>query len=305
VRALILGVTGQDGYYLAEQLLDEGVEVHGTVRRPTAWPLGVRLHGADLLDQDSLRQALRRSRPDVVYDLAAVTAPGGAWGTPPPPLLAEVTGLGVVRLMDAMLRVCPDARLVHASSSAIYDVHRYGLYGIAKRFAHDAVVGYRCKLHSSNAVLYSHTSPRQDPRFLAPTIATRVARWPAGGRLVLTDILGRRDWGHAPDYMRALPLIAAQGRPGDYDVATGRPRTVRDFAEAALAVRGLAWDEVVEVDQGPVAPVERPADIGPLKALGWRPETRWPDMIRQMVEVTWTSPSSSPPSRAGTPCTGR
>ena len=285
MRALILGCTGQDGYYLAEHLLAAGVEVSGVVRRPKAWPLGIRLVPGDLLDQSSLEAALRTVRPDVVYNLAAITSPGGAWGARQPPLLADVTGVGVVRLLSAVARTARDARVVHASSSAIYDPHRYGLYGIAKRLAHDAVVGYRRKLHASNAVLYSHTSPRQDPRFLAPTIASRVARWPAGGRLVLTDVLGRRDWGYAPDFVRALPLIAAQDRPGDYDVATGRVRTVRDFAEAALAARGLAWDEVIEVDQGPVAPVERPADIGPLKALGWRPEVRFGEMVRLMVEA--------------------
>lgn len=279
MKALILGVTGQDGYYLAEQLLDNDVEVHGVIRRPTAWPLGIRLHAGDLLDQDSLERALRQSKPDVVFNLAAVTAPGGAWGTPQPPLLAEVTGLGVVRLLDAMCKAAPDARLVHASSSAIHDPHRYGLYGIAKRFAHEAVIGYRDRLHCSNAVLYSHTSPRQDPRFLAPTIVRKLK---ADERLVLTDVLGKRDWGYAPDFMRALPLIAAQGWPGDYAVATGRTRTVREFTQAALDTLGLTWDSV-EIVQGPVAPTERPADIGPLKALGWRPDTSLRDMVRLMV----------------------
>jgi GDPmannose 4,6-dehydratase len=282
VKALILGCTGQDGFYLAEQLLDNGVEVHGVIRRPSAWPLGVRLHPGDLLDQDSLERALRQARPDVVYNLAAVTSPGGAWGTPQPPLLAEVTGLGVTRLLDAMCKAAPDARLVHASSSAIYDPHRYGLYGIAKRFAHDAVVGYRERLHCSNAVLYSHTSPRQDPRFLAPTLCRRLRN---GERVVLTDILGRRDWGYAPDYTRALPVIAA-AEPGDYPVGTGRTRTVRDLVSHALMVLGRGWDEAVEVNQGPVAPTERPADISALRALGWKPETRFGDMVRLMVEAT-------------------
>jgi GDPmannose 4,6-dehydratase len=281
VKALVLGCTGQDGYYLAGQLLADGVEVHGMIRRPCAWPLGVRLIPGDLLDQDSLERALRQSRPDVVYNLAAVTSPGGAWGTPQPPLLAEVTGLGVTRLLDAMCKAAPDARLVHASSSAVYDPHRYGLYGIAKRFAHDAVIGYRARLHCSNAILYSHTSPRQDPRFLAPTLCRRLR---AGERVVLTDILGRRDWGYAPDHMRALPVIAA-AEPGDYPVGTGRTRTVRDLVSHALLVLGRGWDEAVEVNQGPVAPNERPADISALRALGWQPETRFGDMVRLMVEA--------------------
>lgn len=281
MKALILGVTGQDGYYLAEQLLAAGVEVHGLIRRPCAWPLGVHLLRGDLLDQDSLERALRQARPDVVYNLAAVTAPGGAWGTVQPPLLAEVTGLGVVRLLDAMCKTAPDARLVHASSSAIYDPHRYGLYGIAKKFAHDAVAGYRSRLHCSNAVLYSHTSPRQDPRFLAPTLIRRLK---AGERAVLTDILGRRDWGYAPDFTRALTVIAAAG-PGDYPVATGRTRTVRDLVSHALMHLGRGWDEAVEVHQGPVAPPERPANISALRSLGWKPETSFSEMVRLMAEA--------------------
>jgi GDPmannose 4,6-dehydratase len=284
VKALITGVTGQTGYYLAEQLLDSGVEVAGMLRRPGAFPLGIQLVAGDLLDQDSLERALRQAHPDVVYNLAAVTSPGGSWGTPQPPLLAETTGLGVVRLLDAMLKACPDARLVHASSSAIFDPHRYGLYGIAKKFAHDAVVGYRGRLHCSNAVLYSHTSPRQDPRFLAPTIAATVTRAGRGERvrLTLTDIKGERDWGWAPDVARALPVIAA-AEPGDYTVATGRTHAVWELVEAALDVYGLDWDAVVDVRQGPVAPPETPADTEPLRALGWEPEMSFRQMVRAMV----------------------
>lgn len=291
MRTLILGVNGQDGSYLAEHLAADGHEVHGMSRRPRPALAGVRLHLGDLLDQASVEAVLRAARPDEVYNLAAVTAPGGAWGTVQPPLLADVTAVGVVRLLDAVLRVVPHARVVHASSSAIYDPHRYGLYGISKRFAHDAVVGYRGRVHCSNAVLYSHTSPRQDPRFLAPTICARLAaiRGGAGGRLVLTDILGRRDWGHAQDFVRALPLIARHETPGDYPVATGRSRTVREFVDAALAALGLAWDTAVEVAQGPVAPAETRPDVTALRALGWRPATPFGEMVRDMVEAAWTS----------------
>jgi GDPmannose 4,6-dehydratase len=294
VTALILGVGGQDGSYLAEQLIAAGDDVWGLVRRPTTAVVpGVRTAVGDLLDQPSLEAALRASRPDEVYNLAAVTAPGGAWGNPQPPLLADVTALGVVRLLDAVLRVRPDARVVHASSSAIYDPHRYGLYGIAKQFAHEAVIGYRNRLHVSNAVLYSHTSPRQDRRFLAPTICATLARIRAGSpeRLRLTDILGRRDWGYAPDYVRALPLIARHPAPADYVIATGRVRSVRDFVDVALAEAGLTWDTAVDVDQGPVAPTEARADLTAVSALGWKPETRFGDMVRLMTEAAWTSPS--------------
>jgi GDPmannose 4,6-dehydratase len=293
VKALILGVSGQDGSYLAEQLLADGHDVWGLVRRPTTVVAGIRTVVGDLLDQPSLEAALRTVRPDEIYNLAAVTAPGGAWGATQPPLLADVTALGVVRLLDAVLRVRPDAHVVHASSSAIYDPHRYGLYGVSKQFAHQAVIGYRTRLHASNAVLYSHTSPRQDRRFLAPTICATLARIRGGSpeRLRLTDILGRRDWGHAPDFTRALPLIARHSTPGDYVVATGRVRSVRDFVDTALDAVGMAWDNAVEVDQGPVAPAEARADLAAVAALGWKPETRFGEMVRSMVEAAWTSPS--------------
>ena len=292
MRALILGVTGQDGSYLAEQLLAAGHEVFGMVRRFNLEPSPVRLVAGDLLDQDSIERALTRVRPDEVYNLAAVTSPGGTWGTPQPPLLADTTGLGVIRLMDAMLKCAPEARLVHASSSAIYDPHRYGLYGVAKLFAHQAVIGYRGVLQCSNAVLFSHTSPRQDPRFLARRITSTVARIAAGSpeHLVLGDVESRRDWGYAPDYVQALPLIARHG-PGDYVIATGRTHSVRELTQAALQAAGLDWDRVVQID--PAAP-RIPDEIHPdsqdgrlatSHALGWKPQTSFTDMIDQMVRA--------------------
>lgn len=283
MRALITGVLGQDGSYLAEQLLADGHEVFGTTRRSNATS-PAQLIVADLLDQESLERALTRSRPDVVFNLAAVTSPGGAWGTPQPPLLADVTALGVPRLLDAMLKVCPDARLVHASSSAIYDPARYGLYGIAKQFAHEAVVGYRHRLHASNAVLFSHTSPRQDPRFLARRICTAVAR---GQTLVLGDVESRRDWGFAPDYMRALPLIATQGAPGDWVIASGRTHSVRDLTETALKQAGRTWDEIVTVEHSlPRIPNEAAPPEGRLattRALGWTPRVSFDDMVGELL----------------------
>jgi GDPmannose 4,6-dehydratase len=286
VRALIVGVLGQDGRYLAEQLAADGHDVYGMTRRPHRPIPGVRLHHGDLLDQASVEAVLYALRPDEVYNLAAVTAPGCGWGCPQPPLLADVTALGVVKLLDAMVAVVPDAKLVHASSSAIYQPHRYGLYGVAKTFAHETVVGYRSRLHTSNAVFYSHTSPRQDPRFLAPTICSTLARIAAGSqeKLVLTDLVGLRDWGWAPDFTRALPIIA-RAEPGDYVVATGQQHTVREFVNVALQAAGLTWAEAVNYQPGPPTPAEPPADNTALRAFGWKPETRFEDMVRLMVNV--------------------
>ena len=281
MRALITGVLGQDGSYLAEQLLADGHDVFGMVRRSNGHSPAKLLIG-DLLDQDSIERVLHQCAPDVVFNLAAVTSPGGAWGTPQPPLLAEVTGVGVVRLLDAMLNCAPRARLVHASSSAVYEPARYGLYGIAKQFAHQAVVGYRHKIHASNAVLFSHTSPRQDPRFLARRICSTIA---TGGKLVLGDVDSRRDWGYAPDYMRALPLIATQGAPGDWVIATGVTQSVRDLTETALKLCDRSWDEVVTIDHSlprvrdEVHPDAAERRLATTRALGWRPETSFEDMV--------------------------
>lgn len=277
MRALVTGVLGQDGSYLADQLLADGHEVFGLVRRSNVHSPAQLLRG-DLLDQDSIERALTIARPDVVFNLAAVTSPGGAWGTPQPPLLAEVTAVGVVKLCDAMLNCAPDAKLVHASSSAIYDPQRYGLYGIAKQFAHQAVVGYRRRLWCSNAVLFSHTSPRQDPRFLARRICTTIAR---GERMVLGDVDSRRDWGYAPDYTQALAVIAGQDQPGNFVVATGVRRSVRELVETALHVAGLMWDDVITIDPGlPRIPDELPATP---TVPGWTPQTSFEQMIRMLT----------------------
>lgn len=288
MRALIIGAAGQDGTYLTEQLSAAGVEVWGLVRRPSA-RLAIPTVIGDLLDQDSLETALSTVNPDAVYNLAAVTAPGQGWGVAQPPMLAEVTGLGVVRLLEAMVRRAPDARLVHASSSAIYDQARYGLYGISKTFAHQAVQGYRGRLHASNAVLFSHTSPRQDKRFLAPRIFDTIARIAAGSRerLVLGDVDSQRTWGYAGDYMGALPLMAAAADPGDWVVSTGRPHSVRELTEAALKATGLTWDEAVVVAQNaPRVPHELADHEGHLatdEGLGWRAQTGLDDLAELML----------------------
>lgn len=284
MRALILGVLGQDGSYLAEQLLADGHEVHGAVRRSNITSPAT-LVWADLLDSDSLERALLQVEPDVVFNLAAVTSPGGAWGTGQPPLLADATGLGVLRLLDAMLGCTPEAKLVHASSSAIYDPARYGVYGAAKRFAHECVVGYRGVLHCSNAVLFSHTSPRQDPRFLARRICSTLRRIADGSdeKLTLGDVDSRRDWGYAPDYARALAAIADQPA-GDYQICTGETRSVRDLVEVALAAVGLSWD-VVHVDpDAPRVPDEINPEAHPV-VPGWTPRTSFEDMVRELVHA--------------------
>lgn len=276
MRALITGVLGQDGSYLADQLIADGHEVFGLVRRSNVTS-PAKLVWGDLLDRDSLERALAEVKPDVVFNLAAVTSPGGGWG-PQPPLLADVTGGGVLRLLDAMVKCAPGARLVHASSSAIYDPRRYGVYGIAKQFAHEAVAGYRGRLWCSNAVLFSHTSPRQDRRFLAQRICLAVKRCEA---LTLGDVDSRRDWGYAPDYTRAMAAIAGQDQPGDYVVATGEQHSVRELTQVALDTIGLAWDDVVTIDPAlPKVPDEAPAVPS---VPGWTPSTPFERIVAKLL----------------------
>ncbi len=288
MRALVTGVLGQDGSYLAEQLLAEGHEVFGLVRRSNVDSPAQVLWG-DLLDQDSLERALLHCEPDVIFNLAAVTSPGGSWGTPQPPLLADVTGVGVLRLLEAMVNVAPDARLVNASSSAIYDLPRYGIYGIAKQFAHEAVVGYRNQLWCSNAVLFSHTSPRQDSRFLARRICSTIARAAAGSGecLMLGDVEARRDWGFAPDYCRAIRLIANQPEPGDWAVATGEQHSVREVVESALKLADLPWSDVVRIDPDlpPVADEAAASAHASVRDLGWRPDHNLTEIVETLMEV--------------------
>lgn len=296
MRILITGVTGQDGALLGETLLrgTEEHEIYGLVRRFNfeAPSIGIAQIPGDMGERASLDRALRISRPDVIYNLAAVTSPGGGWGTPQPPRLAEVTALGVINLLDAMTAWAPNARLVHASSSAIYDPARYGLYGISKQFAHQAVLGYRrAGLWAANAVLFSHTSRRQDPRFLARRISDTIRRIALGSKetLRLGDVDSCRDWGYAPEHMRALPLIANQSSPEDWVICTGRRRSIREFVEVALEVYGLRWDDVVEIDpDAPSVPHEIPAPpeqrMRTANWLGWRHEVRFSEMVRMMVE---------------------
>ena len=280
MRALVTGCLGQDGSYLVEQLVAAGHEVFGLTRRPNAVSPATLIVG-DLLDQDSLNRAVVQAKPDVVFNLAAVLDPGGGWSTSAP-LMTEVTGLGAVRLLEAVVRHAPDAKVVHASSSAVLEPERYGLYGAAKRLAHDAVVGYRDRVWASNAILFSHTSPRKDPRFLDRRICTTLAR---GGTVTLTDLHPRRDWGYAPDYCEALQAVAAAPEPGDWVVATGRSRSVADLVAVALEACGRSWD-AVRIEGRVGYPDEISTEgMCTVRELGWSPRTSFEDIIRELVEV--------------------
>lgn len=309
MRALITGITGQDGSYLAEHLAESGHEVWGMLRGQRhpkrAWVEslvpGVHLVEGDLLDQSSLMHVLEQSRPDVVYNLAAVTFVGLSWQQPT--LMSEVTGLGVLRLLEAVRHVDPTIAVVQASTSEMFGsspapqsestpFHPRSPYGTAKLFAHHTAVNYRESygMRISTAIMFNHESPRRGEEFVTRKVTAAAARIAGSrqSRLGLGNLESRRDWGWAPDYVRALPLMAAVS-PGDFVLATGETHTVRELCQAAFAEVGLDWADYVTYDEAQV----RPADVEHLQgdathakaALGWEPTLRFADIVRELVRT--------------------
>ena len=311
MRAFITGICGQDGPYLAQALLDAGHEVWGMVRgqqkpeqsRVQALCPGLRLARGDLADQSSLQSALQAARPDVVYNLAALSFVGTSWLQPA--VTADITGLGCLRLLDAIRFACPAARFVQASSSEMYgqavlDVPQdestpfapRSPYAIAKVLAHHVTVNYRQSygLHASTAIMFNHESSRRGEEFVTRKVTRAVAAIAAGRQreLVLGRLDPRRDWGWAPEYMAALPLIAARDEPGDYVLATGITRSVADWCAAAFAVAGLDWRAWTRSDEALYRPAEVEylrGDAGRAKReLGWEARVPFGDIVRQMTE---------------------
>jgi GDPmannose 4,6-dehydratase len=294
-RVLIIGVGGQDGSYLAEYLSNEGeTQVFGLLRRsdhPRAAMLRalprVHLVLGDLLDTTSIMRALRLCRPDTVYNTAAVLAPRARWIDKAPPLMLETTGLGPARLLEA-LTAMPETRLVHVSSSAIYQPEKYAAYGVAKKLAHDAVVGYRnhADVWASNAIFFSHTSPRQDDNFLIRQLVRAVVQISRGGStdLRITNLANRRDWGWSPDFVRALVKIARADEPGDFVVRSGVTHNVRDILSTAAKFVGVSPHELLnhwpEAERIPNEQEPAPA----VNVPDWRHETRFAEMIKKLVE---------------------
>jgi GDPmannose 4,6-dehydratase len=311
-RALITGITGQDGSYLAELLLERGYEVHGMVRRASTEKFDriehlrdrVTLHQGDLLDQRSLVDALRASRPDEIYNLAAMSFVAVSWIQPT--LTAEFTGVGVTRLLEAMREVAPDARFYQASSSEMFgkvrevpqteDTPFYprSPYGVAKAYGHFITINYResYDLHATSGILFNHESPRRGLEFV-----TRKVTWHAAAirhgrreRLKLGNLDAQRDWGYAKDYVEAMWLMLQRDRAEDYVIATGETHTVRECVEIAFDEAGLGDPErYVELDPSLLRPAEVDQLIGdPAKAkadLGWEPRTSFEELIRLMTRA--------------------
>lgn len=310
-RALITGITGQDGSYLAEFLLQRGYEVYGVVRRTSTLNLErishiqdqVRLISADLMDQNSLVAALREARPDEVYNLAAQSFVPASWQQPL--LTAEVTALGVVRLLEAIRIVNPEIRFYQASSSEMFGKAREvpqkettpfyprSPYGVAKVYGHWATVNYRESygMFACSGILFNHESPRRGLEFVTRKITHAVAMIKSGliRELRLGNLEAKRDWGFAGDYVRAMWLMLQQSEPGDYVVATGVTHSVRDFVEKAFGYAGLDWREWVTVDEKLV----RPAEVDILQGdatkarrqLGWEPLVSFEELVEMMVDA--------------------
>lgn len=310
-RALITGVTGQDGSYLAEFLLEQGYEVIGMVRRTSTVNFQriehiqdkLILAQGDLLDQSSLVDIIREYRPQEVYNLAAQSFVPISWKQPV--LTGEFTALGVTRVLEAIRMVDPTIRFYQASSSEIFGKVREvpqnektpfyprSPYGVAKVYGHWITVNYResYDMFACSGILFNHESPRRGLEFVTRKVTYGAAKIKLGlaNELRLGNLDARRDWGFAGDYVRAMWLMLQQDKPDDYVVATGKTHSVRELCELAFSYVGLNWEEHVVVDPELI----RPADVDLLvgdaskarRVLGWQPTVSFEELIQMMVDA--------------------
>jgi GDPmannose 4,6-dehydratase len=310
-KALITGITGQDGSYLAEFLLDQGYEVLGMVRRTSTVNFDrirhfqdrVTIVQGDLLDQVSLIHILQEHRPSEVYNLAAQSFVPTSFTQPV--LTGEFTALGVTRMLDAIRTVDRNIRFYQASSSEMFGkvhetpqrettpFHPRSPYGVAKVYGHWITVNYResYDLFTCSGILFNHESPRRGLEFVTHKVTHMVARIKLGlaDELRLGNLESRRDWGYAPDYVRAMWMMLRQERPDDYVIATGETHSVREFCQEAFGYAGLDWEKYVVVDPK----FYRPADVDLLvgdaskagRVLGWEPSVTFKELVRIMVDA--------------------
>jgi len=309
--ALVTGITGQDGSYLAELLLDKGYEVHGLVRRASTPSderiahLGdrVKLVVGDMSDTPSLLDVMEEAQPDEVYNLAAQSFVGDSWRQPL--YTADVDGLGVTRLLEAIRRVKPSARFYQAATSEMYGkvhevpqsettpFHPRSPYGVAKVYGFYITINYRESfgMHASNGILFNHESPRRGLEFVTRKITDAVARIKLGEQteLRLGNLDSKRDWGFAGDYVEGMWRMLQQDQPDDFVLATGDTRTVQEFVEEAFGRVDLDWQQYVVVDPRFVRPAEVDLLLGdPSKAkqvLGWEPKVTFKELAAMMVDA--------------------
>jgi GDPmannose 4,6-dehydratase len=309
-RAIITGITGQDGSYLAELLLDKGYEVTGIIRRlshPNFDRIAhlldrIKLHPADLLDGLSLIRAIEENEPDELYNLAAMSFVPASWDQPL--LTGEFNAQGVTRVLDAIRRVNPTIKIYQASSSEMFgkvrEVPQTELtpfyprspYGVSKVFGHYITVNYRESygLFACSGILFNHESPRRGLEFVTRKVSDGVARIKLGieKTLYLGNIEAHRDWGFAGDYVRAMWLMLQQPTADDYVVATGESHSVRDLVEVAFGHAGLDWQAHVEVDPQFLRPAEVDHLVGDAakarRSLGWAPSVDFAGLVAMMVD---------------------
>jgi GDPmannose 4,6-dehydratase len=311
-RALITGITGQDGSYLAEWLLEQGYEVHGIVRRASTENFDriahltsrLHLHQADLLDQLSLIDVLQRVRPQEVYNLAAMSFVPTSWQQPV--LTGEFTAIGVTRVLEAIRLLDPQGiRFYQASSSEMFGkvqetpqtektpFHPRSPYGVAKVYGHFITVNYRESygIFCCSGILFNHESPRRGLEFVTRKVSDGVARIKLGlaDQLRLGNLEARRDWGFAGDYVRAMWLMLQQDQPDDYVIATGESHSVQELVETAFAYVGLDWRKYVVQDPAFIRPAEVDLLIGDAskahRQLGWEPRVGFRELVHRMVDA--------------------
>jgi GDPmannose 4,6-dehydratase len=316
-KALITGITGQDGSYLAEFLLAKGYEVHGIIRRastfntvrlddiysdPHAGKTRLFLHYGDLSDASSLGRLLSEIRPDEIYNLAAQSHVRVSFDAPE--YTTDITATGAIRLLEAMRQSGSKARFYQASSSEMYGkvqeipqkettpFYPRSPYGCAKVYAYWITVNYRESygFHASNGILFNHESPRRGETFVTRKITRAVAHIQAGlqNKLYLGNLDAKRDWGYAKEFVEAMWLMVQQDQPDDYVVATGETHSIREFLDLAFGCVGMDWKKHVEIDPRYYRPAEVELLIGDYskakRQLGWAPQTKFEDLVKLMVE---------------------
>jgi len=317
-KALITGITGQDGSYLAELLLAKGYEVHGIIRRASTFNTGrldsiysdiheaktrLFLHYGDLSDASALSRLLNRIKPDEVYNLAAQSHVRVSFDSPE--YTTDITATGAVRLLEAMRETGLNPRFYQASSSEMFGLVREtpqrettpfyprSPYGCAKVYAYWITVNFReaYGLHASNGILFNHESPRRGETFVTRKITRAVAHIAAGlqDKLFLGNLDAKRDWGYAREFVEAMWLMLQQDKPDDYVVATGETHSIREFLDLAFGQADLDWKKHVEIDPRYYRPAEVDILMGDYskakKKLGWEPRTKFPELVKLMVEA--------------------
>jgi GDPmannose 4,6-dehydratase len=310
-RALITGITGQDGSYLADLLLEKGYDVHGMVRRASTETFQrlqhirdrITLHTGDLLDQRSLGEVMREVQPHEIYNLAAMSFVAASWNQPV--LTADFTGVGVTRMLEAMREMAPEARLYQASSSEMFGkvlevpqtektpFYPRSPYGVAKAYGHFITVNYResYDLFACSGILFNHESPRRGLEFVTRKVTHGAAAIKLGlsEELALGNMDAQRDWGYARDYVEAMWLMLQQDEPDDYVIATGEAHSVQELVDVAFAQVDLDPKEYVRIDERFMRPAEVDHLIGDYskakEKLGWEPRTSFQELVRLMVDA--------------------